>query len=67
MFMNSVAIEVVRGFGFPNFKLLQQDLPFFQGSKQQTSETAPIVTETLTRTSKESALRRTHLLSWVGR
>jgi hypothetical protein len=64
MLLNSVALEVVRGFRLPNFKLLQQDLPFFQGSKQGTSETALILTETFTRTSKESALR--HTSSFMG-
>jgi hypothetical protein len=62
--MNSVALAVVRGFGFPNVKLLQQDLPFFQVSKQGTSASAPILTETITRTSKESALR--HTSSFMG-
>ncbi|CAK9216999.1 unnamed protein product [Sphagnum troendelagicum] len=62
--MNSIALAVVRGFGFPNVKLLQQDLPFFQVSKQGTSASAPILTETIKRTSKESALR--HTSSFMG-
>ncbi|CAK9269488.1 unnamed protein product [Sphagnum jensenii] len=62
--MNSVALAVVRGFGFPNVKLQQQDLPFFQVSKQGTSASAPILTETITRTSRESALR--HTSSFMG-